>query len=310
MSKTQRIKGVLAPVVTPFDRDLNPDTARFIAHCKWLISQGSGLAAFGTNSEANSLSFNERTALLDALLSAGVDPQRMMPGTGCCALTDSVRLTEHAVKAGCAGVLMLPPFYYKGVSDEGLYRNYSEIIERVGDDRLRIYLYHIPPVAVVGITPKLVERLLKKYPTAIAGMKDSSGDWNNTKVFLDNFAKSGFDMFVGSESFLLANMKMGGAGCISATANVNPGPIDKLYREWKNADAEAQQKALDVVRGTFGNSKYLMIAALKAGVAQYSGDDQWATVRPPLVELSKEQRASLAAELKAINFTMPGLKAI
>ena len=114
MSKTQRIKGVLAPVVTPFDRDLNPDTARFIAHCQWLISQGSGLAAFGTNSEANSLSFNERTALLDALLAAGVDPSRMMPGTGCCALTDSVRLTEHAVKAGCAGVLMLPPFYYKG----------------------------------------------------------------------------------------------------------------------------------------------------------------------------------------------------
>ncbi len=309
MSKTQRIKGVLAPVVTPFDHDLNPDTARFIAHCKWLIAQGSGLAAFGTNSEANSLSVNERLALLEALLAAGVDPQRMMPGTGCCALSDSVKLTEHAVKAGCAGVLMLPPFYYKGVSDEGLYRNYSEIIERVGDDRLRIYLYHIPPVAVVGITPKLVERLLKKYPTAIAGMKDSSGDWNNTKTFLDNFAKQGFDVFAGSESFLLANMKNGGAGCISATANVNPAAIDKLYREWKSADAEAQQKALDVVRGTFGNSKYLMIAALKAGVAQYSGDASWATVRPPLVELSKEQRASLAAELKAIDFTMPGLKA-
>jgi len=308
MSKTQRIKGVLAPVVTPFDKDLNPDAPRFIAHCKWLISQGSGLAAFGTNSEANSLSFNERTALLDALLTAGVDPQRMMPGTGCCALTDSVRLTEHAVKAGCAGVLMLPPFYYKGVSDEGLYRNYSEIIERVGDNRLRIYLYHIPPVAVVGITPKLVERLLKKYPTAIAGMKDSSGDWNNTKTMLDNFAKQGFDVFAGSESFLLANMKNGGAGCISATANVNPAAIDKLYREWQNADADAQQKALDVVRGTFGNSKYVMISALKAGVAQYSGDESWATVRPPLLELNKDQRASLAAELKAIEFVMPGLK--
>ncbi len=309
MSKTQRIKGVLAPVVTPFDKDLNPDTTRFIAHCKWLVSQGSGLAAFGTNSEANSLSVNERIALLDALLAAGVDPQRMMPGTGCCALPDSVKLTEHAVKAGCAGVLMLPPFYYKGVSDEGLYRNYSEIIERVGDDRLRIYLYHIPPVAVVGITPKLVERLLKKYPTAIAGMKDSSGDWNNTKVFLDNFAKQGFDVFPGSESFLLASMRNGGAGCISATANVNPAAIDRLYREWQNSDADDQQKALDVVRGTFGNSKYLMIAALKAGVAQYGGDAQWCTVRPPLVELTKEQRASLAAELKAIGFAMPGLKA-
>ena len=307
MSKTQRIKGVLAPVVTPFDKDLNPDAPRFIAHCKWLISQGSGLAAFGTNSEANSLSFNERIALLDALLASGVDPARMMPGTGCCALTDSVRLTEHAVKAGCAGVLMLPPFYYKGVSDEGLYRNYSEIIERVGDDRLRIYLYHIPPVAVVGITPKLVERLMKKYPTAIAGMKDSSGDWKNTKVFLDNFAKSGFDMFVGSESFLLANMQNGGAGCISATANVNPAAIDKLYREWQNPDAEAQQKALDVARNTFGK-KYLMIAALKAGVAHYSGDAQWATVRPPLLELTKDEMASLTAELQAIDFDMPGLK--
>ncbi len=307
MSKPQRIKGVLAPVVTPFDKDLNPDAPRFIAHCKWLISQGSGLAAFGTNSEANSLSFNERIALLDALLTSGVDPARLMPGTGCCALTDSVRLTEHAVKAGCAGVLMLPPFYYKGVSDEGLYRNYSEIIERVGDDRLRIYLYHIPPVAVVGITPGLVERLLKKYPTAIAGMKDSSGDWKNTKTMLDNFAKSGFDVFAGSESFLLANMKNGGAGCISATANVNPAAIDKLYREWQNPDAEAQQKALDVARNTFGK-KYLMIAALKAGIAHYSGDASWATVRPPLLELTKDEMASLAAELQAINFDMPGLK--
>ncbi len=307
MSKTQRIVGVLAPVVTPFDKDLNPDAARFIAHCKWLISQGSGLAAFGTNSEANSLSFNERVALLDALLTAGVDPSRMMPGTGCCALTDSIRLTEHAVKAGCAGVLMLPPFYYKGVTEEGLYRNFSEIVERVGDDRLRIYLYHIPPVAVVGITPKLVERLLKKYPNAIAGMKDSSGDWNNTKVFLDAFAKSGFDVFVGSESFLLANMRNGGAGCISATANVNPGPIDRLYREWKNADADAQQKALDIARDTFGK-KYLMIAALKAGVAHYSCDTQWCAVRPPLVELTAAQRASLTAELQAIKFDMPGLK--
>ncbi len=307
MSKPQRIKGVLAPVVTPFDKDLNPDAPRFIAHCKWLISQGSGLAAFGTNSEANSLSFNERIALLDALLTSGVDPTRLMPGTGCCALTDSVRLTEHAVKAGCAGVLMLPPFYYKGVSDEGLYRNYSEIIERVGDDRLRIYLYHIPPVAVVGITPGLVERLLKKYPTAIAGMKDSSGDWKNTKTMLDNFAKSGFDVFAGSESFLLANMKNGGAGCISATANVNPAAIDKLYREWQNPDAEAQQKALDVARNTFGK-KYLMIAALKAGIAHYSGDASWATVRPPLLELTKDEMASLATELQAINFDMPGLK--
>jgi 4-hydroxy-tetrahydrodipicolinate synthase len=306
MTQPQRIRGVLSPVVTPFSKDLSPDAERFIAQCRWLLTQNCGLAVFGTNSEANSLSANERIALLDSLVSADVDPARMMPGTGCCALTDTVRLTEHAVKAGCAGVLMLPPFYYKDVSEEGLYRNFSEVVERVGDARLRIYLYHIPPVAVVGITPGLVERLLKKYPTAIAGMKDSSGDWNNTKTFLDAFAKSGFDIFPGSESFLLAGLKNGGAGCISATANVNPAAIDRLYREWKKPDAELQQEALNVVRKTVG--QYVMIPALKAVVAHYANDPQWATVRPPLTELTAAHAKSVIDELKKLNFDMPGLE--
>lgn len=305
MTQAQRIRGVLAPVVTAIDKDLSPDPQRFIAQCKWMLTQNCGLAVFGTNSEANSLSVNERIALLDALLAADVDPARMMPGTGCCALTDTVRLTEHAVKAGCAGVLMLPPFYYKDVSEDGLYRSFSEVIERVGDSRLRIYLYHIPPVAVVGIKPSLVERLMKQYPTAIAGMKDSSGDWNNTKMMLDAFAKSGFDVFAGSESFLLANMKNGGAGCISATANVNPAAIDKLYREWRGADAEAQQQALDVVRKTVG--QYVMIPSLKAVVAHYTNDPEWATVRPPLTELTAAQAKNVIDGLKKLNFDMPGI---
>ena len=306
MSSAPRIKGVLSPVVTPFNKDLSPDPQRFIAHCQWLVSQNCGLAVFGTNSEANSLSVNERIALLDALLAADVDPARMMPGTGCCALTDTIRLTEHAVKAGCAGVLMLPPFYYKDVSEDGLYRSFAEVIERVGDARLRIYLYHIPPVAVVGITPKLVERLMKAYPSAIAGMKDSSGDWNNTKVFLDAFAKSGFDMFVGSESFLLANMRSGGAGCISATANVNPGPIDKLYREWKNDDAPAQQEALNATRKATG--QYIMIPALKAVVAHFLKDPEWNRVRPPLTELTSEQARKVIDDLEKLEFDMPGIR--
>ncbi|HXF66066.1 MAG TPA: dihydrodipicolinate synthase family protein [Burkholderiales bacterium] len=304
--KQQPIRGVLAPVVTPFKRDLSPDPERFIAHCRWLLAQGCGLAVFGTNSEANSLSVNERIALLEALFAADLDPARMMPGTGCCALTDTVRLTEHAVKAGCAGVLMLPPFYYKDVTEDGLYRNFSEVIERVGDARLKIYLYHIPPVAVIGITPGLVERLLKKYPTAIAGMKDSSGDWNNTRTFLDAFAKSGFDVFVGSESFLLANMRHGGAGCISATANVNPAAIDKLYREWRKSDAELQQEALNQVRKTVG--QYVMIPALKSVIAHYAGDPEWATVRPPLVELPAAQAKNVIEGLKKLGFDMPGLR--
>ncbi len=307
MTRSKRIKGVLAPVVTPFNADLSPDPERLVAHCRWLLSQHCGLAVFGTNSEANSISVNERMALLDALAAADIDISRMMPGTGCCALTDSVRLTEHAVKLGCAGVLMLPPFYYKGVSEDGLYRNFAEIIERVGDSRLRIYLYHIPPVAVVGISRGLVERLMRAYPSAIAGMKDSSGDWNNTKTMLDAFAKSGFDVFAGSESFLLANMRNGGAGCISATANVNPAAIHKLWAEWQNTNADDQQAALNVVRDAFGK-KYTMISALKQAIAHFSDDPQWAVVRPPLDPLTREQATNFITELRQIGFTMPGLK--
>src|SRR5438477_6534658 len=275
---TKPIRGVLAPVVTPFKDDLSPDRQRFIGHCKWLLSQNCGLAVFGTNSEANSLSIEERSLLLDALIAAGIDLSRVMPGTGCCSITETVKLTAEAVKHRCAGVLMLPPFYYKGVSEEGLYRYFSEVVQRVGDPRLRIYLYHIPPVAMVGITPGLVERLLKSYPTAIAGMKDSSGDWNNTRLFLDGFAQSGFDVFVGSESFLLANMRNGGVGTISATANVNPAAIHKLYKQWNTADdADQQQAKLNVVRDVFSSRKFpSMIAAVKQAIAIYGNDPEWA----------------------------------
>ena len=306
---SQSIRGVLAPVVTPFKADLSPDYERFVRHCQWLLSQNCGLAVFGTNSEANSMSAAERMKLLDTLVAGGIDRSRMMPGTGCCSLTETVELTAHAVKHGCAGVLMLPPFYYKAVSEEGLYRYFSEVVQRVADTRLKIYLYHIPPVAIVGITPKLVERLLKAYPNTIAGMKDSSGDWNNTKTFLDAFAKNGFDVFVGSESFLLANMRNGGVGTISATANVNPAAIYELYRRWDAAgDADQQQSKLNVVREAFSSSKFpSMIAALKQAIAFYGNDPEWIRLRPPLVELTTEQAESLAAELKAIGFAMPGL---
>src|SRR5262249_39928583 len=157
-------------------------------------------------------------------------------------------LTRRAVDLGCAGVLMLPPFYYKDVSDEGLFRSYAEVIERVGDSRLRIYLYHIPPVAQVPIRLSLIERLLKAYPTAIAGIKDSSGDWNNTHAMLEQFQPHGFDVFSGSESFLLATLRGGGVGCITAAGNVNPGPIARLAQTWQQSDADAQQAALNSVR--------------------------------------------------------------
>ena len=207
----KRIEGVLAPVVTPFRADLAPDPDRFVRHCRWLMKSGcAGLAVFGTNSEANSMSVEEKLELLEALAKGGIPAASLMPGTGDCALGDSVAMTRAAVRIGCGGVLMLPPFYYKGVSDEGLFRNFSEVIERVGDERLRLYLYHIPPVSSVPISLALIERLLTRYPGIVAGVKDSSGDWSNTKAMLERFKDRGFDVFAGSEVFLLDNMRGGG----------------------------------------------------------------------------------------------------
>jgi 4-hydroxy-tetrahydrodipicolinate synthase len=248
----------------------------------------------------------EREALLDALLSGGVPADRLMPGTGCCALPDGVRLTAHAVRRGCAGVLMLPPFYYKAVTEDGLFRAFAEVIERVGDDRLRVYLYHIPPVAQVPIAAGLVERLLRAYPRVVAGMKDSSGDFANTKAMLDRFGKDGFDVFVGSERFLLENLRAGGVGCITATGNVNSAAIERLYAGWQGPDADRLQEELNAVRGIV--EKLPVIPALKAIVAEESRDPGWASVRPPLVALAREKVGLLLAELRECGFSMPGLR--
>jgi 4-hydroxy-tetrahydrodipicolinate synthase len=300
----QRLSGVLAPVLTPFDGKLAPDAVRFVRHCKWLLSQGlRGLAVFGTTSEANSLSVAEREALLDALLEGGVPPGSLLPGTGCCALTDTVRLTKGAVRAGCAGVLVLPPFYYKAVTDEGLFRSFAEMIERVGDSRLRVYLYHIPPFAQVGFSLKLVERLRAAYPDTVVGMKDSSGDMANTRAMIDAFAKDGFEVFSGSERFLLETLRRGGAGCITATANVNARAIAQLFREWQSPEAEDLQARLNAVRNAF--EKRPVIPALKAVVAHYAKDPAWRAVRPPLLELGAGETAPLVDELHKTGFELP-----
>jgi len=308
MAKKERIAGVLAPVVTPFRKDYSPDAERFVRHCRWLLKSGcAGLAVFGTNSEANSMSVAEKRKLLEALIAGGVPAASLMPGTGHSALTDSVEMTRAAVEMGCAGVLMLPPFYYKGVPDEGLYRNFAEVIERVGDERLQLYLYHIPPVSQVPITLALIERLLSKYPGMVAGVKDSSGDWSNTKAMLDAFAKDGFDVFAGSEVFLLDNMRNGGKGCITATGNINPGPIERVFRNWRSAEADKLQAGITATRKIV--QKQPMIAALKAAIAHYGNDPQWKTCRPPLIELTGKQEQELISELKANGFGMPGLAA-
>jgi 4-hydroxy-tetrahydrodipicolinate synthase len=305
--RTERLRGVLAPVLTPFQRDLTVDPHRLTTLCRWLLARGcAGLAVFGTTSEANSLSVDERERLLEHVLASGVPPGALVPGTGCCAIPDTVRLSRLAARGGCAGVLMLPPFYYKAVTEDGLFRSVAEVIERVGDPRLRVYLYHIPPVAQVGFTPTLVERLLAAYPRVVAGMKDSSGDWKNTQTMLTAFAGSGFDVFVGSERFLLANLRAGGVGCITATANVNPAAIARLYREWQSPQAEAMQEALNAVRALFEQNP--AIPALKTVVAHESGDPEWRTVRPPLAPLPPERAEALLARLREHGFEMPGVR--
>lgn len=297
------MSGVLAPVVTPFKADLSPDADRLVRHCRWLLSQDCGLAVFGTNSEANSMSVEEKIALLQALVAAGIDPARMMPGTGACAIPDAVRLSAAAARHGCGGVLMLPPFYYKGVPDDGLFRYFAEVIERVGDSRLRVYLYHIPPVAQVGLSLDLIGRLIEAYPDTVVGIKDSSGDWHNTQAMLERFP--GWGVFAGSETFLLRTMRAGGRGCISATCNVNAGAIATLQREWRSERAEAMQADLDGIRATL--AKFPMIPALKATIAHFAQDPDWRRVRPPLVELSDDQRAELIAGIESRGFRMPGL---
>jgi 4-hydroxy-tetrahydrodipicolinate synthase len=298
-----RFSGVLSPVVTPFNRDLSPDLERLVDHCRWLLSKKVGLAVFGTNSEGNSLSVEEKLALLDGLVDAGIEPGRLMPGTGCCALPDTVELSRYATEIGCGGVLMLPPFYYKNVGDDGLFRSYAEVIERVGSSRLRIYLYHIPPVAQVGISVDLVERLVHRYPGTVVGIKDSSGDWSNTQALIER-KWDDFRVFAGSETFLLQTMRAGGAGCISATANISPAAIHQLYAGWQSAAADSQQQELNDFRQLM--HRYPMIPALKAVIARYTRDTEWGIVRPPLVELASDQYQSLDALLEKRGFSMPG----
>jgi 4-hydroxy-tetrahydrodipicolinate synthase len=304
MPATKRNSGVFSPVIMPFRRNLEVDAERLIHQCRWLLSQQVGIAVFGTNSEANSLSVEEKIDLLDRLVEAGIDPLRLLPGTGLCALPDSVKLTRHVADLGCSGALMLPPFYYKGVSDEGLYRSYAEVIERVGSARLRIYLYHIPPVSQIGISIELIERLLANYPDVVVGIKDSSGDWQNTKTMLDA-GWDDFRIFAGSESFLLQTMQAGGAGCISATANINPAGIYDLYHNWQSPTAAAAQQELIDLRECV--QRFPVIPALKCIVSHYGGDPEWLRVRPPLVELAEGQQRDLIARLDAMGFKMSGL---
>lgn len=293
MIKPEPLRGVFAPLLTPMHDDYSPDIERWIEHAEWLLANGChGLAPFGTTSEANSFSIEERMGMLERLVGAGLPAAQMIVGVGCCAFPDTVRLASHAVEMGSGGVLMLPPFYYKGVSDEGIFRAVAEVIERVADDRLRVYLYHIPPIAQVGYSLDLIERLVSMFPQTIVGIKDSSGDDKNLQGILDGFL--GFGTFAGSERLLVQTMRGGGAGTITAMANVIPAAIRRVYDHWQSPDVDAMQAEINVLRDTI--RPWPMIPALKAIVSQWRDHDGWRTVRPPLCRLPNAAAETLLGQ--------------
>jgi 4-hydroxy-tetrahydrodipicolinate synthase len=286
MKTTPTFSGVIAPVLTPLGEDGAPDLDRFVEHCEWLMEEGcTGLAPFGTTSEANSLGTDERMEMLEEIVEAGISGSKLMPGTGMCSLADTILLTDHAVELGCAGVLMLPPFYYKNPSEEGLFRFFAEVIEEVADEDLKVYLYHIPPIAQVGFPLSLIERLRKEFPTTVVGLKDSSGDWSNTKAILDAFP--GFEVFPGSEVFLLDGLRNGASGCISATCNVGARGIREVYDNWQGPNADKLQANISALRMAI--QQYPMIPVLKALLAHYRDDPLWAELRPPFTELPEAE---------------------
>ncbi len=290
------MRGVIAPILTPFNGDLSIATDLYVDLANRLFDEGcAGLAPFGTTGEALSVGIDERIDAIRGLINGGVDPAKMIPGTGLSNIADTSRLSRACLDLGCSAVMTLPPFYYKGVSEEGLYRYFAEMIKTIGSDA-RIFLYHIPPVAVVGIPPSLATRLHTDFPEQIVGIKDSSGDWDNTRKLFDI---DGLIVYPGSELPLIDALQLGGPGCISATANVNTVEISKVVGLFDAGDIEAaraQQEKIGVTR--LAIQDYGPIPAQKRLLAIQTGDERWANVRPPLSTMSGSDGMSLATALK------------
>jgi 4-hydroxy-tetrahydrodipicolinate synthase len=293
---TVQLRGVFCAALTPLREDLAPDHAVFLEHCRSLLAQGcDGIALLGTTGEANSFSVAERKALLESVTAAGVAPTRLLPGTGVSALTETVELTRHALALGVTTVLMLPPFYYKHITDEGMFASYSEIVERVADPRLRIVLYHIPQMSAQPISHPLIERLLSRYPGTFVGIKDSSGDFANMTAMIAGFPD--LAVVTGADPLLLPLLRKGGAGCITATSNLIAGDLAFIFRHYNDADRtcaiEAAQERVVSVRERA--SMFAQIASLKALLAHATGHDGWRRLRPPLTALSAAEAEKLLA---------------
>ncbi|MGX7708743.1 dihydrodipicolinate synthase family protein [Methylobacterium sp. Gmos1] len=287
-------RGVFCAALTPLDSDLNPNYAAFTAHCRYLIEEGcTGVALLGTTGEANSFSTDERKALLEAALAGGLSPSQLMPGTGVAAIPETVALTRHALSVGVTTVVMLPPFYYKGVSEDGLAAAYSRIIERIGDDRLRVVLYHIPQVSGVPIPHGVIATLRARFPGIVTGIKDSSGDLAHMTTLVERFP--GFSVLAGADPLMLPLLKVGGAGAITATTNLCARDLRFVFDHHANpAKADAVAAAQNrVVAARERASRFAQMASLKALTAERTGDANWHRLRPPLMALTRDERAAL-----------------
>ncbi len=301
MTDINQPTGVFAASLTPMTADLAPDLDRVVAHNRWLLANGcDGVAPLGTTGEANSLSVDERLAILDALAEAGITGNQLIAGVGCCAFPDTVTLTQRALANGAGGVLMLPPFYYKGPSEDGLFAAYANIVERVGDPALQIYLYNFPQQVGFELPISLVARLHEAFPDTIVGMKDSSGDWPRMEQILTELPT--FHLLPGSEEFLVPALRLGSVGCISATVNISAPFAGETYRHWQDADADARQAHLTRLRGAFAGMP--VVPAMKAYLAQHWGDEAWANVRPPFQPASAEDLALASERLAEADFAL------
>lgn len=286
-------RGIYAAAITPLDGDGRPSKSKLASYCDWLLSSGlDGVAPFGTTGEGNSLPLAFRCAAPEALAAKGIRSDQAILGTGACATDDAVIATRAALDAGFCNTLILPPFYYKGVSDDGLYGHYARLIDRVGEARLRVYFYHFPAMSAVPISVDLVTRLRAEYGEIIAGLKDSSGDLDNTLGYVR--AVPDFDVFPSNEGVLVEATAQGCAGIISATTNVAP----MLCGQAKHADGSAQETLVARLRGIRGAvSKHSLMAAVKAVEARRSGDASWTAVLPPLLPLTDAALAQLWSDL-------------
>jgi 4-hydroxy-tetrahydrodipicolinate synthase len=295
--------GVNAAVLTAMRADLSVDLDRMAAHSRWLLANGcNGLGVFGTTGEANSIGVDERIALLEGLIGRGIPATTMMPGTGMPSITDTVKLTKHAESQGCRGALLLPPYFYKNPSDDGLFAYFSEVIQRVGGD-IKIYLYHFPAQSAVPFGVDLIGRLLRAYPGKVKGIKDSSGDFANTRAYADAYAKDGFEVYCGDDGALYDLLHANGAGCITAAANVGASLSAKVYANWNNDVGKQTQATLSAVRKAVTSAP--LIPGLKALIARHTGNPDWHHIRPPHLRLSDTAAASLGAALDSTGLVMP-----